>query len=185
VRYRVGDAQGVHGSATGSGASYSANLSGLLKGENFVTYFAVNQATAASALAAGVGDVPLIGMPEVMPIYVIACRLDINDDGARTPEIDGVLILRYLIGIRGEALLAGLPSPLPGIRTTATEIESFLAAQNYNVQGGAAANATATRDGLVLLRFMRNVNTVAMIAGTDIPAGDFTAVRNRIIGWCA
>ncbi|TAG81400.1 MAG: hypothetical protein EAZ21_06095 [Betaproteobacteria bacterium] len=112
-----------------------------------------------------------------------ACRLDINDDAAQTTAVDGLLILRYMLGFRGVDLLAGLPSPLLGNRNTVNAIENFLSAQDYNVKG-LTTQATATRDGLVILRHLQTLDAGAMIAGTDINATDAALVRARIQGWC-
>jgi hypothetical protein len=111
------------------------------------------------------------------------CRIDVNGDNARTASVDGLLILRYLLGFRGAQLLSGLPSPLPGSRTTETAIENFLSTRDLNVRGLAQA-ATAPRDGLVILRYLQNQSATVMIAGTDIASADATAVFNRLQGWC-
>jgi trimeric autotransporter adhesin len=119
----------------------------------------------------------------VASFTALTCRLDINDDAARTPDIDGVLILRYLLGFRGADLLNGLPSPLPGSRNTVTAIENFLSTQDFNVRELAQA-AIAPRDGLVILRYLQNQSAATMIAGTDIASADATAVSNRLQSWC-
>lgn len=114
------------------------------------------------------------------------CRLDVNDDSARTPEIDGLLILRYLFGFRGNSLVNGLPPSLPGNRNTVSTIEAFLSGRDFNVRGLAQA-ANAQRDGLVILRYLQNPNAAAaatMIAGTDILSADATTVFNRLQSWC-
>ncbi len=113
----------------------------------------------------------------------LACRLDVNDDAAQTVAVDGLLILRYLLGFRGVDLLAGLPSPLLGNRNTVSAIENFLSTQDYSVKG-LTTPATATRDGLVILRYFQTLDAASMIAGTDINATDAASVRARIQGWC-
>lgn len=113
----------------------------------------------------------------------LACRLDVNDDAAQTVAVDGLLILRYLLGFRGVELLAGLPSPLLGNRNTVSAIENFLSTQDYNVKG-LSTPATATRDGLVIVRYLLALDATSMIAGTDINPTDAVSVRARIQGWC-
>jgi Leucine-rich repeat (LRR) protein len=110
------------------------------------------------------------------------CRLDVSGGQAQNAAIDGVMILRYLSGVRGNALIAGLT--LIGSRNNASSVESFLAAQNYDVQGNAATGARATRDGLVITRFLRNTPAPSMIAGTDIAAIEANNVRDRLVAWC-
>jgi len=51
--------------------------------------------------------------------------LDIDGDGETSAATDAVLILRYLDGLRGEALIAGAVGP-NATRTTAAEIEAWL-----------------------------------------------------------
>lgn len=52
--------------------------------------------------------------------------LDIDGDGRVDPLTDGLLIFRYLFGLRGPGLIAGTVSP-GGLRSTAPEIEAQLA----------------------------------------------------------
>ena len=52
-------------------------------------------------------------------------KLDINGDGKVQALTDGLLIVRYLLTLRGSALVAGIP--LTALRPTAADIESYLA----------------------------------------------------------
>ena len=52
-------------------------------------------------------------------------RLDIDGNGSVDALTDGVLILRYLFGLRGSSLIAGAVDPL-GTRTTAPAIEAYV-----------------------------------------------------------
>ncbi len=111
------------------------------------------------------------------------CRLDVNDDQSLNAEVDGILILRYLLGFRGNSLIAGLT--LAGNRTSVQDIQTFLAAQNLDVRHLSPAATTAARDGLVILRHMQLQNAAAMVAATDIPAVNADAVKARIAAWCS
>lgn len=53
-------------------------------------------------------------------------KLDINGDGQVQAATDGLLVVRYLLGIRGPALVAGIP--LVAARPTFTDIQNYLAA---------------------------------------------------------
>jgi hypothetical protein len=55
--------------------------------------------------------------------------LDIDDDGARQPLTDGLLVLRYLFGFRGDALVSGALSPNCD-SCSASSIESHIANQS-------------------------------------------------------
>ena len=96
------------------------------------------------------------------------CDLDIDGSGgALTPESDGALLTRYLLGFRGNALVDGLP--LAGAtRTTSAQIEAFIATKNYDLKldGGAQTSI----DGLIATRYMRGVTT-NVAGGTGSFAG--------------
>lgn len=51
--------------------------------------------------------------------------LDVDGDGQYRVGTDGLLILRYLLGLRGNALIAGALGSNP-VRSTAPDIEAFI-----------------------------------------------------------
>jgi hypothetical protein len=65
-------------------------------------------------------------IPRIASDHVAAhlVRLDVNADG-RYDDIDAMLIARFLIGLRGEGLLSGLP--VRGARQSAAAIQSYIA----------------------------------------------------------
>ncbi len=97
--------------------------------------------------------------------------LDLNGDGsAGEPGIDGVLLARYLFGLRGAALTSGLT--LTGVRSSPSQIASFIGdASAYDVIGRAVAQPTALVDGLILMRLMLGVPDAALLAGISLPTG--------------
>lgn len=57
----------------------------------------------------------------------VSSVLDIDADTKLSPVTDGLLILRYLLGLRGTALIQGAVAPAPGAtRNTATAIEDYI-----------------------------------------------------------
>jgi hypothetical protein len=57
----------------------------------------------------------------------ISPLLDIDANNSVSPLTDGLLIVRYLLGLRGSALIQGAVAPPPGaMRTTATAIEDYI-----------------------------------------------------------
>lgn len=52
--------------------------------------------------------------------------LDVDGDGQANPVIDGLLISRYMAGMRGEDLLQGLVVPQGAARRSPAEIETYL-----------------------------------------------------------
>jgi hypothetical protein len=125
---------------------------------------------------------PVTSSCTVTASFIAGCRLDVDDDGELKPETDGVLILRYLLGIRGNGLIEGLS--LTGGRVSSSTIRNFLVAQDYDVRGVSPANPSGLRDGLAILRYLQKRPAAAVISGTGIDATDVSAVFSRIDGWC-
>jgi hypothetical protein len=111
------------------------------------------------------------------------CNLDLNGDGNTTADKDGVLLLRYLLGFRGAALIAGVP--IAPVRGNATDVASFIGlVGKYDVFGRPAPAAVAGLDGLVLTRLMLLVSDFALLNGITVPPGSTYSnaadVRNAV-----
>jgi alpha-tubulin suppressor-like RCC1 family protein len=52
--------------------------------------------------------------------------LDVDGNGQRTPQNDGLLVIRFLVGFRGTALTSGALSTSPPATRTDAQIESYL-----------------------------------------------------------
>jgi hypothetical protein len=65
--------------------------------------------------------------PTAIKSYLDSIRtsLDIDGNGTADPLTDGLLIIRYLFGLRGSSLIAGAYDPL-GSRHTAADIETYI-----------------------------------------------------------
>lgn len=68
---------------------------------------------------------------EVFEVYSAALNgdagvLDIDGDGLVTPTIDGLMLMRWQLGVRGAALFGGITFPVGATRTTAVAIEDHL-----------------------------------------------------------
>lgn len=65
--------------------------------------------------------------PAAIKAYLDSMRTALDIDGKGNPDAltDGVLILRYMFGLRGTALIAGALDPL-GSRNNATAIETYI-----------------------------------------------------------
>ncbi len=118
------------------------------------------------------------------PLVSTTCRIDANGDRSLDAATDGVLILRYLLGMRGDALTVGLT--LTGNRTNGADIALFLSAQNLDVRGlSPAATALSTRDGIVIVRHIQSLSSTALLAGTAISTAEAVAIKDRLLAWCA
>ena len=155
--------------ASDSSAAFVVN-----SGSNSVSRIdlATNTATVAfaatSAMPANLGSFYVSALP---------CTLDVDrSGGAVSPMTDGILVLRYLFGLRGSALTAGAIGAAATL--TPDEIVSNIAALNFDADGDAAARGTT--DGLLILRLMLGLNGTALTTGASAVAGisDATVLSN-------
>ena len=121
------------------------------------------------------------------PDLAAFCVLDINGDGAVTPDKDGSMLLRYLLGFRGAALIADIPLG-PG-RVNAMAVETFIGTSaQYQAFGQSSGPAKAMQDGLVLFRLMQGIGDSALLNGTAPPTGatftTATTVRANVNARC-
>lgn len=96
--------------------------------------------------------------------------LDVDGNGATEYLKDGMIILAYLFGFRGDAMVGGATKDFIGTGATITDpvaIATALDAMNLDVDGNGAE--TALTDGLLILRYM-------------IPITDDAAFINGVIG---
>jgi hypothetical protein len=100
----------------------------------------------------------------VLDANALACNLDIDNNGLNEAAIDGVMMLRKLFGIVGIEQVT-TASSVCAQRTSANDALAYLAAQNYDFDGGGVA---AHREGLVLLRLMLGVSGNDAVAGTSL-----------------
>lgn len=97
-----------------------------------------------------------------------SCAFDIDGNNSVSAATDGLLLLRYLLGIRGNALIdrtigAGAS------RDTAELIELFIASKSYDMN--VDDTKTAFTDGLIVNRLMRGMTGDAVAFGTGASAG--------------
>jgi len=140
--------------------------------------------TAASAVLTNVASSLAVGTATVTftsrtAAPVLACILDIDGANGATPEVDGIIINRYLLGIRGDALVAGL-TPL-GARNTGPLIQTFVGSgAQFDVVGRSVAAPTAHVDGLILMRLMQGVPDAVLLTGISVPAGSQFTTASQI-----
>lgn len=79
------------------------------------------------------------------------CALDIDGNNVPDAMTDGVLLTRYLLGFRGDNLIAGaVAAGAP--RNSATDIENFIARKFYDLDGDGAQHPHT--DGLLAARLL-------------------------------
>ena len=81
-----------------------------------------------STRAAFMADKDIDGVTELysVPLDGGGAALDIDGDGLVTPTIDGLLLMRWQLGVRGSALLGGITIPVAATRVTVSAIEGHL-----------------------------------------------------------
>lgn len=105
--------------------------------------------------------------------------LDVDNDDRFDAGTDGLLILRYLLGYRGAALVAGVVASPGAERTTAAAIESYLAAvlPDLDIEGDNLR--LATTDGLLILRHLLGVTDDAALTNGAARPGSRNAAQMK------
>jgi len=90
------------------------------------------------------------------------CNLDVDGNGAADGGTDGIMLIRYLFEIKGDALI--YEAVAPGCtRCTAEDIEAYLNRCGYmlDVDGNGAADGGT--DGIMLIRYLFEIKGDALI----------------------
>ncbi len=89
--------------------------------------------------------------------------LDVDADGKVDALTDGILILRYLFGLRGQSLVQGALGP-GATRTAPADIEAYLlGSSGLDVDNNAKVDALT--DGILLIRYMFGLSGQPLIQG--------------------
>jgi F5/8 type C domain len=90
-------------------------------------------------------------------------ELDVDGNGFVEPEFDGLLALRHMLGLTGDALTQGALG-VGATRTTGVAIASYLEGLGGNLDLDGDSVVRTTTDGVILARYLRNVREAAMTA---------------------
>jgi Hydrazine synthase alpha subunit middle domain len=106
--------------------------------------------------------------------------LDVDASSGATKyaaDHDGLMILRYLLGVRGNALTDGIIAPTATRSAQAVEshLSSMAAQLNVSQQG---TQAKATTDGAMIVRYMLGLRGAALMQG--LGAGNVGQIESRI-----
>lgn len=91
--------------------------------------------------------------------------LDFDDDGRYDAATDGLLLLRYLVGLRGAPLIEGARGPTA--RRDAAAIASYIAALGNSLDIDGDGSVKATTDGLLVLRYLLDLRGSALTSGAS------------------
>lgn len=120
-----------------------------------VALHTVTAQNAASTLTATFSAIPFVA------------KLDVDNDGLVNAATDGMLILRYLLGMRGAALIDVLPIPTNAERRDASSIVAYLDAIRADLDVDAAGGASAMTDGMLIVRYMLGLRGTALTQGAS------------------
>ena len=90
--------------------------------------------------------------------------IDIDGNGNYDALTDGLLIIRYLFGLSGNALTSGAIGATP-IRSTPSAITIFLDGIRPQLDIDGNGQVDALTDGLMLLRYLFGLRGAALTAG--------------------
>ena len=93
-----------------------------------------------------------------------AVSLDIDGDGQATALTDGLLIIRYLFGFGGTALVSGALGPDATV-TTADAIIARLDSQKTAFDIDGDGSTLPLTDGLLIIRYLFGFQGSALVAG--------------------
>ncbi len=119
-----------------------------------------------------------------------ACGLDIDVDGNALAMNDGLMMLRYMMGLRGVQLVNGVLNPPASLRADPAVLETviarMIAAKRLDLDGNDVTEAST--DGVLLLRALlgftqTSVTDNALGTGT-LARPDWTAIRAYLVGTC-
>ncbi len=133
--------------------------------ERDLTYAALLQPDGAVVMAGncfrGAPDAFCVARFEGGPVAPPACTLNVDGNGVVNAASDAVLITRYLLGFRGNALSGNALGSSP--TRTGVTLENYIASLNLDADGDGTASAAT--DGLLLIRAMLGLTGNALIAG--------------------
>ncbi len=92
-------------------------------------------------------------------------NVDFDDDGRYDAATDALLLQRYLIGLRGTALIDGARGPTA--RRDAGLIVSYIAALGNTLDIDGDNSVKATTDGLLVLRYLLGLRGTALTTGAS------------------
>lgn len=109
------------------------------------------------------------------------CVLDVDGDQTVNALTDGVIILRALLGLSGDSLIAGAVGA-GATRTTAARIEPFVHLAALDLDGD--GNAAAASDGVMLLRAMFGMRGANVTSGAATNSVAWSSVRDYLNSEC-
>jgi hypothetical protein len=126
---------------------------------------AVGELKLAAGIAATSDPSPITVDLNIYPTSgVVTPLFDWNGDSAITANVEGLTVLRFLLGFRGAALTNGVTLKA-GLTTASVEEQLAVGVWNGWFQFGSTTNPRSTNEGLILMRCLLGLRGVPLIAG--------------------
>ncbi len=120
-------------------------------------------------------------LPTAMPSNKL-CDLDIDGNGVVSASTDGLLLLRYLVGLRGFAITDGITFS-GATRTDGIAIANFIATKSYDLNIDGAV--TTLKDGLYAMRAAQGATGATLAGGTGTFTGGLLLSGNAVAAYIA
>ncbi len=104
--------------------------------------------------------------------------VDVDDDGRVDAATDVLLLQRYLLGLRGAALIDGARGP--GARSDADMIASSIARLGNTLDIDGDGSVKATTDGLLVLRYVLGLRGTALTTGASATTKAVDAIERDL-----
>jgi len=112
-------------------------------------------------------------------VFVPSGMLDIDKSG-KADGVDGILISRYLLGLRGEVLVANLTlsdGAAGSIANVTAKLDALRAAGTLNVDGNLTTNAA---DGIIIARYLLGVTSGEALVDGQAESGKAGSVQTTL-----
>jgi len=106
-------------------------------------------------------------------------NVDFDGNGVADAATDALLLQRYLIGLRGAALVDAARGPNP--QRDAVAIASYIAALGNTLDLDGDGSVKATTDGLLLLRYLLGLRGAALITGASATNRSAIDIENYVL----
>ena len=137
----------------------------VVSSQGTVSYDANHDGTNEATLPTDDPGVAGSANPTVFTVAGPPTNLDIDGNGTYDPLTDGLLILRYLSGMTGNALIGGAITP-GAPRNNATLVQNYLATLGTVLDIDGNSHADALTDGLLILRYLLGVRGTPLVTGS-------------------
>lgn len=150
----------------------------------YVVFVAVNDTgsrytgSGKSSPTSSAGQGARLVLRQVVTVTSSAFKLDIDGNGKYDALTDGLLVMRYLLGVRGSSLISGVVDTA-ATRSQATDIEAYLAAGQMVLDVDGDGAVTALVDGQLIVRRLFGFTGAALTSGV-VDESKSTAIGTAI-----